>query len=121
EPDERLIAWHGKTRHRYFKDLPQIGLTEVDVFLGRPPLCHEIDFGPLDETPGPQMSNTDLFLQKIQAAEPDEKDIIDAGFLLLAHGVEGAELDMRKIAEPLGRDWGFWYTTTSNLERIEAA
>lgn len=126
EPDERLIAWHGKDRHRYFHDHSGPEPVEIDVFLGVPPLCHEIEFESRLDVPGPHMGVTDLFLQKAQVAEPDEKDLIDAAMLLLGHGAsssaEGYDgpIDAARVAGLLGRDWGFWHTATMNLEQIRA-
>lgn len=125
EGDERLIAWHGNKRHRYFRLDDGGGLAlEVDVFLGDPPLCHAIDFRDRLSVPGPAMSVTDLLLQKLQIVDSNPKDLIDLSFLLLDHNLEEDEpdgIDVRRVAELLGRDWGFYYTTSQNLDKAEAA
>ena len=124
--DERLIAWHGHARHRYFHlDDQGRPLVEVDVFLGKPPLCHPIDFmGELDR-PGPAMPPTDLLLQKIQIHESNLKDAIDAALLLAEHPLAEGEaglntIDAPRIADLLARDWGFHHSATKNLEAMPA-
>ena len=124
EGDERLIAWHGKKRHRYFRlaDEGKLPL-EVDVFLGDPPLCHAIDFRERLSVPGPAMAATDLLLQKLQIVETNPKDLIDLSFLLIDQELETDErggLNVQRIAELLSRDWGFYYTTGQNLDRAQA-
>jgi hypothetical protein len=122
--DERLIAWQGEARHRYFH-LDEEGhpKVEVDVFLGKPPLCHEIDFMDRLDLPGPAMSATDLLLQKLQIHNTTEKDLIDTAFLLGEFPVvhEGDGLDVivaPRIADLLAANWGFHYDATNNLDRL---
>jgi hypothetical protein len=122
--DERLNAWHGNTRQRYFhldeNGQPKI---EVDVFLGKPPLCHDVDFMQRLDMPGPAMSATDLLLQKIQIHDATEKDLIDTAFLLAEFPLVGDEdgldvLSGERVAALLARDWGFYYDAAANLQRL---
>jgi hypothetical protein len=122
--DERLNAWHGNTRQRYFL-LDQEGQprVEVDVFLGKPPLSHEIDFSERLDLPGPVMSATDLLLQKIQVHDATEKDLIDIAFLLAEFPLVDADdglgvLSAERIAGLLARDWGFYHDASANLQRL---
>jgi hypothetical protein len=122
--DERLNAWHGNTRHRYFH-LDEVGqpTVEVDVFLGRPPLCHDIDFTDRLDLPGPAMSATDLLLQKIQIHHATEKDLVDMAFLLWEFPLVAREdgldvLSGERIASLLARNWGFYYDATTNLQKL---
>lgn len=123
-PDERLIAWRGDERHQYF-ELDERGepVIDIDVFLGLPPACHKFDL-PAEEFGGggPALSPTELLLQKLQIVESSEKDLTDIAFLLLANPVSlnGAGLDGTRVAGLLGRDWGFHYTASRNLEGVEA-
>jgi len=123
-PDERLIAWRGDERHQYF-ELDESGqpVIDIDVFLGLPPACHKFDL-PGDEFggDGTALSATELLLQKLQIVETTEKDLTDIAFLLLANpaSLNGAGIDSERVAGLLSRDWGFHYTATRNLERVEA-
>jgi hypothetical protein len=123
--DERLNAWHGDSRQRYFhldeEGRPKV---EVDVFLGKPPLCHEIDFMSRLDLPGPAMSATDLLLQKIQIHDATEKDLLDTAFLLsefpLVDDEDGLEvLSTARVVALLARDWGFYYDAMANLEKVD--
>lgn len=123
-PDERLIAWRGDERHQYF-ELDDDGrpVLDIDVFLGSPPSCHKFDL-PAEEfgREGVALSATELLLQKLQIVETTEKDLADIGFLLLANpsSLNGSGLDSARIAGLLGRDWGFFYTASRNLDRTES-
>jgi len=116
--DERLIAWRGDRRHRYFLHEGELEI-EVDVFLGSPPLCHKIEFESRLHLPGPAATATDLFLQKLQIAQCTEKDLFDLVFLLVDHPVTETEasdgIDQRRVLGLLSRDWGFYYTATQNI------
>jgi hypothetical protein len=120
-PDERLIAWRGDRRHRYFRLHEGEPVLEIDVFLGVPPLCHPIDFGDRFGLPGPAMAPTDLLLQKLQIVESNAKDLVDLCFLLAAHGLGDDERQIvpARVADLLSRDWGFHHTTEQNLEKAE--
>ncbi|HTU14771.1 MAG TPA: hypothetical protein VMF31_06210 [Solirubrobacterales bacterium] len=123
-PDERLIAWRGDERHQYF-ELDEGGrpVVDIDVFLGLPPACHKFDL-PGEEfgRGGVALSSTELLLQKLQIVETTGKDLTDIAFLLLANpaSLNGAGIDSARVAGLLSRDWGFHYTATRNLERVEA-
>ncbi len=122
-PDERLIAWHGKKRHRYFQ-MDENGHLEleVDVFLGVPPSCHAMEFEHRLDAEGPAMKATDLLLQKLQIVETGQKDLIDICFLFLQHDLKETEDDdsiaISTIVSLLNQDWGFYYTTQQNLQKV---
>lgn len=124
--DERLIAWHGDRRHRYFllhegQEEPAL---EVDVFLGLPPACHRLELRDALAAEGVAASATDLLLQKLQIVETTEKDLVDILYLLAAHELEataaGDGLDAGHVARQLARDWGFHRTASGNVEKVRA-
>ncbi len=120
--DERLNAWRGDHRQRWFVSAgDNDGHVEVDVFIGRPPQCHEIDLAGRFDGPPPAMRLTDLLLQKLQIVEINQKDLADAAYLLLA-GTRGTDrsIESDRIIEHLGRDWGFYYTATQNLKKLSS-
>jgi len=70
------------------------------------------------------VSLTDLLLQKLQIVHINDKDLKDAMLLLLAAPVgemEEGTINARYVAKLLADDWGFYYTATTNLERIKSA
>ena len=121
-PDERLNAWRGDQRQRWFVSAGVGGgRVEVDVFIGRPPQCHEIDLTGRFDVPPPAMRPTDLLLQKLQIVEINEKDLTDAAYLLLsASRSAGDGLESGRVVEHLSGDWGFYHTASTNLGKVRA-
>jgi hypothetical protein len=109
---ERQIYYHPK------------GWFYVDVFYDKLLVAnHPLNFKGRLELDHPTISVTDLLLEKIQMWEAfSVKDLKDCLVLLKAHKVEekgGKEsIDASYIAKLLSRDWGFWYTATTNLKKI---
>jgi hypothetical protein len=61
-------------------------------------------------------------LEKMQIVEINPKDIKDSLVLLLEHPIDAAHsdaIDASYIAKLLAGDWGFYYTVTRNLERLQ--
>lgn len=110
---------------RYYFEHPETGLG-VDVFLDELYFCHRI---PLRDRLGldrPTITTVDLLLEKMQIVELNMKDVKDTLVLLLEHPVsaspngDSAEaIDSSYISGVLADDWGFWYTVTQNLEKVE--
>jgi len=109
---ERQIYYHPK------------GWFYVDIFYDKLLVAnHPVDFKGRLELDHPTISVTDLLLEKIQMWEVFSiKDLKDCLVLLKAHKVEekGAKegIDVSYIAKLLAQDWGFWYTSTTNLKKI---
>jgi len=95
----------------------------IDVFFDKLEMCHTIDFRGRLEIDCPTISLSDLFLEKMQIVEINEKDIRDVMVLLREHEIarEGKEaIDCGYITTLLSRDWGFYYTVTTNLGKMQA-
>lgn len=86
---------------------------------------HPIDFRGRLELDSPTISLTDLLLEKLQIVSFSEKDLKDTLLLLRAHNLSEAQapeaIDIRHIASLLAREWGFWYTVTTNLKGLRKA
>lgn len=109
---ERQIYFHGD------------GWFFVDVFFDKLLVAnHRLDFRGRLEVDPLTLSPSDLLLEKLQIVSLSEKDFKDTLILLLAHQV--AEHDQEQainanyIATLLSKDWGFWYTLTTNLKGIK--
>ncbi len=95
----------------------------VDVFFDKLMVAnHRLDFrGRLELNPL-TLSPTDLLLEKLQIVRLSEKDFKDTLMLLFAHELveEDTEdtINASYIATLLSKDWGFWYTLTTNLKGI---
>jgi len=109
---ERQIYYHPK------------GWFYVDIFYDKLIVAnHPVDFRGRLEMDYPTISVTDMLLEKIQMWEAFSiKDLKDCLILLKAHeiGEEGEKeaIDASYIAKLLVKDWGFWYTATTNLRKI---
>jgi hypothetical protein len=107
-------------RHIYFH--PD-GWFYADVFFDKLLAAnHPIDFRGRLELDSPTISLTDLLLEKLQIVSFTEKDLKDTLLLLRAHNVaEGhapEAIDEHHIAQLLAKNWGFWYTVTTNLKGL---
>lgn len=96
----------------------------VDVFFDRLLVAnHPLDFRRRLELDSPTISPTDLLLQKLQIVSMGDKDVKDTIVLLaahdVAHGAAADAVDASHIARILSRDWGFWYTVTTNLAGLQ--
>jgi hypothetical protein len=116
----RAALTPGLYEGRHIYEDPQTGL-HVDIFLDRLNMCHVVSFHNRLHVDSPTIPLAELTLEKLQIVTLNEKDIKDMLMLLAAHPVgdlDGETINGRYIADLLGRDWGFYYTTTVNLERI---
>ena len=88
----------------------------------RYPAYHRLDFRGRLELDPLTLSPTDLLLEKLQIVGFSEKDFKDTLMLLLAHDLaeehEQDSIDSTHVATLLSKDWGFWYTLSTNLKGI---
>jgi len=116
--DLATMAMTGKTRHIYFGGKVPM----IDVFIDELNYCHKVTFeGRLDKDPY-SIPLADILLQKLQIWEINDKDYKDIEFLFIVS--EFGDDDERKInqsyiAKRFADDWGFWYTATTNLDRVK--
>jgi hypothetical protein len=99
----------------------QSGL-HIDVFFDKLDFCHEVSWktGRL-AADTPTLPLAELFLEKMQIVQINEKDIIDTIMLMLEHPlgeVDAETINIKLIAELCAADWGLWRTTTMNLGKI---
>lgn len=109
------VVW--TSRHLY--DAP--GGFHVDVFFDKLEMCHMLDLRGRLELDKPTITLPDLLLEKMQIVEINEKDIKDCIVLLRAHNVESSDkegIDANYVAKLLSQDWGFYWTVTTNLNKI---
>ncbi|MBS7658529.1 MAG: hypothetical protein QXL69_05085 [Candidatus Bathyarchaeia archaeon] len=120
KPRERFMAIMAETRHIYEK--PELGI-HVDVFFNELDMCHKIDFRKRLLIDYPTISLADLLLEKLQIVEINEKDVKDVIVLLNDHKIGDEDnketINAEYIADLLSKDWGFYYTVTTNLNKIK--
>jgi hypothetical protein len=93
----------------------------IDIFLDELAMCHRISFKGRLEVDSPTIPLAELVLEKTQIVTLADKDIKDMLILLAAHPIGDNDNDTingKFIANLLGNDWGFYYTTILNLEKI---
>ncbi|MGH2675344.1 MAG: hypothetical protein ACRDKA_14260 [Actinomycetota bacterium] len=116
-PDEEFNALHGH-QQLYFWD--PANARQLDVFVERIHLSHDLDVGHgLEATPR-TLSPADLLLTKLQVVEVNEKDLKDACALLADQPISPEGINPGRIAEVLGADWGWWRTCTNTLGAVIA-
>jgi hypothetical protein len=95
---------------------------KVDVFYDKLEMCHTIDFKNRLEIDFPTLTVSDLLLEKMQIVKINEKDIKDTLVLILEHDVgedDHEAVNLKYIPKLLSEDWGFYYTVTTNLNKIK--
>lgn len=117
-PDAAFNTLHG-SRRLYFWD--PVHSRQLDVFVDRVVMCHEIDLRKRLAVPGPTLSLADLLLMKLQIIETNEKDLQDILALLVDHDLteDDEGINVRYLAELTAGDWGLWRTVTMIAERAD--
>jgi hypothetical protein len=113
----KSLGWHAAARNIFVNDKKLY----VDVFKDTLSYCHVIDFKNRLELDDPTITLVDLMLEKLQVVQINEKDFKDMAILLLEHnfGSDGPEkIDIEYLARLWSKDWGFYYTGTTNLKKL---
>lgn len=95
----------------------------ADVFYDELSMCHTVDFRNRLELDSPTIPLTELLLEKMQIVKLTEKDVVDTLVLLAEHEIgeyDKETINVSYIADLLARDWGFYYTVTTNLKRVSS-
>ena len=93
----------------------------VDIFYDKLDFCHVISWNGRLEVDSPTIPLAEMLLEKMQIVKINEKDIIDTIMLLLEHPLadgDDEEINIARVAQLCGSDWGLWRTTTMNLEKV---
>ena len=120
KPDKSFNAVNGKHRRIYKRD---DGL-KLDVFIEEFSMCHEI---PLEAERITLHEGTvplaELLLTKAQIVELNHKDAHDLFVLFFDHDLSDDDdgINVTRINELCGRDWGLWRTVTGTLRALEDA
>ena len=117
-PNERFNWVHGGRRYLFHLE----NELKADVFFDKLEMSHIIDLRERLTVDYPTISVADMLLEKTQIVKIAEKDIVDLIALLLEHPIGGDDVEkvnVNYISKLLSDDWGFYYTCTSNLRKIE--
>jgi hypothetical protein len=99
-----------------------VGQFKVEVFFDKLEMSHTIDFRNRLEIDNPTIPLAELLLEKMQIVQINEKDIKDAIVLLLGHEIgsdDNEHVNGQYIASLLSSDWGLYYTTMTNLNKVK--
>lgn len=116
----RFFALYGKKRQIYWSD--EKGW-QIDIFFDELDMCHKVDFRNRLELDNPTITLTDILLEKMQIVEINPKDIKDTIIMLLEHDIgeiEEETVNMNYISKLLSKDWGYYYTVTTNLKKVKS-
>jgi hypothetical protein len=119
EEDKQVTQLFGDKR-MIFHD-PAFG-RHIDVFYNYLDFCHTINFIGRLEAEEITIPLAELFLEKMQIVQINEKDIIDTIMLLLEHPFgEGDKetINIKVLVNTLTSDWGWWRTTTANMQLVD--
>ena len=118
EPYRRFNALHGHRRLKYTE--AQEGI-ELDVFVDTFHMCHRLPFADRLELTELTIPLADLLLSKLQIVQLDEKDLRDIYAILcdheLGHVGDMDRVDADYIASICSDDWGWYKTSTINLDK----
>jgi hypothetical protein len=116
---QRLNVLYGM-RRQIFKHT-HTGLY-IDIFYDALDMCHKVEFRNRLGLDSLTVSLTDLVLEKMQIVQINEKDIKDCILLFLEHDLKDNDesgINTSYIADVLSKDWGYYYTVTTNLKKIK--
>jgi hypothetical protein len=92
-----------------------------DVFYDKLMFCHDVDFRGRLELDYPTITLTDYALEKLQIVQISDKDVKDLIVLFMNFPVENSDkgaINKKYISNVLSKDWGFYYTVTTNLRKL---
>jgi len=118
--EKRAAMMSGGSRHIYFG--PRIPM--IDVFFDKLDYNHPIDYKNRLELHPYCVSLSDLLLQKLQIVKINDKDLKDAMLLLLAAQIgenDQNKINVKYVAKIMAENWGFYYTSIMNLNKVQAA
>jgi hypothetical protein len=93
----------------------------VDVFFDKLEFSHTVPWKGRLEIDADTIPLAELLLQKMQIVQINEKDLIDTITLLLEFPLGDSDeetINVGRVAELCGKDWGWWRTLTMNLDKV---
>ena len=118
--DEMITTLYGS--HRMVFDNPETGM-HSDIFFDKLDFCHVLQLRDRLDVDDLTIPLAELFLEKMQIYQINEKDIVDTMMLLVEHPVGENDIETINapiIAKVLAGEWGFWRTVTGNMEKLLA-
>lgn len=104
---EQRLVFHDPAHERH-----------IDIFLDQLTFSHTLPVRGRLQVDYPTIPLAELFVEKMQIARINEKDIIDTLMLLREHltgDTDQETINLRIVASLTARDWGLWRTMTGNF------
>jgi len=121
-PDRMFNALHGAQRLVYGS---AHGRWTLDVIFDELNMSHRIDLRDRLNGSAPTLDPADLLMTKLQVWQVNEKDLGDAACLLADLRLAGAAsspgevvIDLARLRELVGSDWGLCHTAQGNLAKV---
>ncbi len=85
-------------------------------------MCHDLDFRRRLTLNAQTLPLADLLLSKLQIIEMTDRDVLDTLAILRDQPLQAGEegINLHRLAEVCGGDWGWWRTSSANLEKLSA-
>jgi hypothetical protein len=118
DEDMEINSFHAEAGRLIFNH-PQTHL-HIDVFMDRLDFCHPIPWKDRLEVDDVTIPLAELFLEKMQIVQINEKDIIDTIMLLREHEIAASDEDTinsEHVARLCAGEWGLWRTTSMNMDK----
>lgn len=118
--DEMITTLYGDKRLIF--DHPETGF-HSDVFFDKLDFCHVLPLRERLEVDKLTIPLAELFLEKMQIVQINEKDIIDTIILIREHPIgenDKETINGTIIGRVLATEWGFWRTVTMNMEKVKS-
>lgn len=118
QADRRFNSLYGHKRLLFWD---QANRRQVDVFLDRLEMCHNIDLRARLEVNRQTLTLADLLISKLQIVQINEKDMRDLIALLLDHPLaenDEAGINAGYIARLAASDWGLFRTMQLSMEKV---
>ncbi len=116
--NEMITTLYGSDRLVF--DNPKTGM-HSDIFFDKLDYCHVLPLRDRLDVDELTIPLAELFLEKMQIVQINEKDIVDTLMLLAEHAIGNADnevINAPVIAGLLAAEWGFWRTVTGNMEKL---
>ena len=116
--DEMITTLYGDKRLIF--DHPETAF-HSDVFFDNLDFCHVLPLRERLEIDELTIPLAELFLEKMQIVQINEKDIVDTIMLIREHPVGETDeetINGSIIGRVLASEWGFWRTVTMNMEKV---
>lgn len=118
-PHKQFNLLNGSERQIYYHNQTEM---KIDIFVDTFSMCHKIPLEGRLQIHPITIPLAELLLTKAQIAELNRKDALDIASLLLyaETGSDDEEkINLKRIAQLCGADWGLYKTTSINLKRVE--